>query len=71
MRTSRILVLAASVLLIAPLRAAHAQGNGAPPERQWHQIQSAPEIDVNSSGTALALLITALLVIRGRRDAVD
>jgi len=32
---------------------------------------SAPELDVNSAGTALTLLITALLLVRGRRDAMD
>ena len=46
------------------------------PERRGDDVhpagsQSAPEIDINSAASALGLLIAALLVMRGRRDAMD
>ena len=45
--------------------------DGGPAREQPPDAVSAPELDVRSAGTALALLITALLVIRGHRDAMD
>ena len=80
-------VVVASILLIAPIAARAQSNADEPqrrgdvarpsdPERRGDDVhpagpQSAPEIDINSAASALGLLIAALLVMRGRRDAMD
>jgi hypothetical protein len=60
----RIVLALASALVVVSVGAAYA-GQSAPMPLPPDAVTS-PELDAKSAGTALALLITALLVIRGR-----